>query len=143
MLDASGVNAVGVTNEPHALADPRHHQRPRDHPRRHQQLYGHDVRAGLHRRRARRRSTAFGTGTTGSRIANGTYAMHRELERELASFLGRKHCIVFTTGYQANLGMIAGLAGPKDTIYLDADSHSSIYDGCTLSRRQAGALPPQ
>ncbi|MGE3873331.1 MAG: aminotransferase class I/II-fold pyridoxal phosphate-dependent enzyme [Parvibaculaceae bacterium] len=75
----------------------------------------------------------YGTGTTGSRIANGSYAMHRELERELAGFLGRKHCIMFTTGYQANLGMLAGLAGPKDTIYLDADSHSSIYDGCTLS----------
>ncbi|MFT3672474.1 serine palmitoyltransferase [Aestuariivirga sp.] len=75
----------------------------------------------------------FGTGTTGSRIANGSYAMHKELERELARFLGRKHCIVFTTGYQANLGMIAGLAGPRDTVYLDADSHSSIYDGCTLS----------
>jgi 8-amino-7-oxononanoate synthase len=75
----------------------------------------------------------FGTGTTGSRIANGTYALHRELEAELASFLGRRHCMVFTTGYQANLGMLAGLAGPKDTIFLDADSHSSIYDGCTLS----------
>jgi 7-keto-8-aminopelargonate synthetase-like enzyme len=75
----------------------------------------------------------YGTGTTGSRIANGSYAMHRELEHELAAFLNRKHCIMFTTGYQANLGMLAGLAGPKDTIYLDADSHSSIYDGCTLS----------
>lgn len=75
----------------------------------------------------------FGTGTTGSRIANGSYALHTELERELAKFLERKHCIVFTTGYQANLGMMSGLAGPKDTIYLDADSHSSIYDGCTLS----------
>jgi 7-keto-8-aminopelargonate synthetase-like enzyme len=74
-----------------------------------------------------------GTGTTGSRIANGTYAIHRELEQEFAKFLNRKHCIVFSTGYQANLGMIAGLAGPKDTVYLDADSHSSIYDGCTLS----------
>jgi 7-keto-8-aminopelargonate synthetase-like enzyme len=79
---------------------------------------------------------AFGTGTTGSRIANGTYDMHVALEREIADFLGRRHCIVFSTGYQANLGMIAGLAGPKDTIYLDADSHSSIYDGCTLSRAQ-------
>jgi len=75
----------------------------------------------------------FGTGTTGSRIANGTYALHKQLEAELAKFLNRKHCIVFTTGYKANLGMLAGLAGPKDTIYLDADSHSSIYDGCTLS----------
>src|SRR5690349_8956270 len=78
----------------------------------------------------------YGTGTTRSRIANGSYAMHRDLERELAAFLNRKHCIMFTTGYQANLGMISGLAGPKDTIYLDADSHSSIYDGCTLSRAQ-------
>jgi 8-amino-7-oxononanoate synthase len=75
----------------------------------------------------------FGTGTTGSRIANGTYSLHVELEKNLAEFLNRKHCIVFTTGYQANLGMLAGLAGPKDTIFLDADSHSSIYDGCTLS----------
>lgn len=75
----------------------------------------------------------FGTGTTGSRIANGSFALHAELEREFASFLGREHCIVFTTGYQANLGMMSGLAGPRDTIYLDADSHSSIYDGCTLS----------
>lgn len=75
----------------------------------------------------------LGTGTTGSRIANGSYAIHGELERALAGFLGRRHCIVFTTGYQANLAMISGLAGPKDTIFLDADSHSSIYDGCTLS----------
>jgi 7-keto-8-aminopelargonate synthetase-like enzyme len=75
----------------------------------------------------------FGTGTTGSRIANGSYALHKELEAELARFLNRKHCIVFSTGYQANLGMMSGLAGPKDTIFLDADSHSSIYDGCTLS----------
>ena len=44
-----------------------------------------------------------------------------DLEAELARFLDRKHCIVFTTGYQANLGMMSGLAGPRDTIYLDAD----------------------
>ena len=75
----------------------------------------------------------FGTGTTGSRIASGSFALHVELEQEFAKFLNRKHCIVFTTGYQANLGMMSGLAGPRDTIYLDADSHSSIYDGCTLS----------
>jgi 7-keto-8-aminopelargonate synthetase-like enzyme len=75
----------------------------------------------------------YGTGTTGSRVANGNYAIHQELEQELARFLNRKHCIVFTTGYQANLGMMSGLAGPRDTIFLDSDSHSSIYDGCTLS----------
>jgi 8-amino-7-oxononanoate synthase len=75
----------------------------------------------------------LGTGTTGSRVANGNYASHNTLEAELATFLNRKHCIVFTTGYQANLGMISGLAGPRDTVFLDSDSHSSIYDGCTLS----------
>ena len=78
----------------------------------------------------------YGTGTTGSRIANGTYAMHRELEQALARVLNRKHCIVFSTGYQANLGMISGLAGPEDTIFIDADSHASIYDGCKLSGAQ-------
>ncbi len=75
----------------------------------------------------------FGTGTTGSRIANGNYTLHQQLEQQLARMLNRKHCIAFTTGYQANLGMMSGLAGPRDTIFLDADSHSSIYDGCTLS----------
>ena len=75
----------------------------------------------------------FGTGTTGSRIANGTYGMHAQLEKDLCRFLDRRHCMVFTTGYQANLGMIAGLAGPRDTVFLDADSHASIYDGCALS----------
>jgi 8-amino-7-oxononanoate synthase len=74
-----------------------------------------------------------GTGTTGSRIANGTYAIHRELEAEIASFLRRRSALIFPTGYQANLGMLAGLAGPRDVILMDADSHSSIYDGCRLS----------
>lgn len=75
----------------------------------------------------------YGTGTTGSRIANGSYRDHYALEEELADFLDRKHCITFTTGYQANLGIISGLAGPKDTIFIDSDSHASIYDGCALS----------
>jgi 8-amino-7-oxononanoate synthase len=74
-----------------------------------------------------------GTGTTGSRIANGTYAIHRELEAEIANFLRRRSALIFPTGYQANLGMLAGLAGPRDVILMDADSHSSIYDGCRLS----------
>ncbi len=76
---------------------------------------------------------AEGTGTTGSRIANGTYSAHRRLEAAIADFLGRRSALVFPTGYQANLGIIAGLAGPKDVIFLDADSHASIYDGCRLS----------
>ena len=77
---------------------------------------------------------ASGTGTTGSRFANGTYAGHRELERELADYLGYKHCIVFSTGYQANLGAISALvAPPEDVILIDADCHACIYDGCQLS----------
>jgi|DewCreStandDraft_4_1066084.scaffolds.fasta_scaffold00035_15 8-amino-7-oxononanoate synthase len=75
----------------------------------------------------------YGTGTTGSRIANGTYAGHRALEAELAAFMGRRAAIVFTTGYQANLATIGGLVGAKDTIFVDSDWHASIFDGCRLS----------
>lgn len=75
----------------------------------------------------------YGTGTTGSRIANGTYGPHQELEAAFARFLDRRSCMVFSTGYQANLASIAGLAGPKDTLLIDADSHASIYDACKLA----------
>ena len=73
-----------------------------------------------------------GTGTTGSRIANGSYSAHRRLEDAMARFFGRRHCMVFSTGYQANLGMISTLAGPNDHLIIDADCHASIYDGCRL-----------
>lgn len=79
---------------------------------------------------------SHGTGTTGSRIANGTFALHGALERQIAAFMKRRSAIVFSTGYQANLAMIAGLAGPKDIVLIDADSHASIYDACHLSRAQ-------
>ena len=75
----------------------------------------------------------YGTGTTGSRIANGSYQGHKGLERELARFYCRDHCMVFTTGYQANLGIISTLAGPKDYLIIDADSHASIYDACRMT----------
>ena len=74
-----------------------------------------------------------GTGTTGSRMANGSFGGHLALEKELADFFGRKHCIAFSTGYAANLGTISGLAGSGDVVMIDADSHASIYDGCRLS----------
>ena len=76
---------------------------------------------------------AEGTGTTGSRMANGTYSGHEALEREIAAFYGRRHAIVFTTGFAASMGMVAALAGPDDVLLIDADSHASIYDGCRLS----------
>ncbi len=82
---------------------------------------------------ARAAATAAGTGTTGSRIANGNYAAHQDLEAAIAGFLKCRSAMVFSTGYQANLGTIAGLAGPDDILLIDADSHASIYDGCRLS----------
>jgi 8-amino-7-oxononanoate synthase len=79
---------------------------------------------------------AFGTGTTGSRIANGSYGGHKRLESALADFYGRKHAMVFSTGYQANLGMLSTLAGRNDHLLVDADSHASIYDGSRLGHAQ-------
>ena len=73
-----------------------------------------------------------GTGTTGSRVANGSYAGHEALEEQIATFYGRKHAVLFTTGYQANLGFISAIADKDDVILIDADSHASIYDGCKL-----------
>src|SRR5438093_2906430 len=78
----------------------------------------------------------YGSGTTGSRAANGTFTLHRDLERALASVYDKRHAMVFTTGYQANLGVIAGLCGPDDVVLLDLESHASIYDGARLSGAQ-------
>ncbi len=77
-----------------------------------------------------------GTGTTGSRIANGSYNGHEALEQELADFYGMRSAILFSTGYQANLGAISALAGRDDYLLIDADSHASIYDACRLSDAQ-------
>jgi 8-amino-7-oxononanoate synthase len=74
-----------------------------------------------------------GTGTTGSRMANGTYAEHLALDAELAAFYGVPHALTFTTGYQANLAMVAALAGSDGLLMLDAECHASIYDGARLS----------
>jgi 8-amino-7-oxononanoate synthase len=77
-----------------------------------------------------------GTGTTGSRMANGTYVGHESLEEALAAYYGRKHCMVFSTGYQANLGVLSTLVGRGDHLMLDADSHASIYDGSRLGQAE-------
>ncbi len=74
-----------------------------------------------------------GTGTTGSRMANGTYAGHLALEQEIARFFDRRHALVFTTGFSATMGMVGALAGRDDVLLIDADCHASIYDGCRLS----------
>ena len=77
-----------------------------------------------------------GTGTTGSRIANGSFEAHVDLEAALAKFYRRKHAMVFTTGYQANLGVLSTLVGRGDHLILDADSHASIYDGSRLGHAE-------
>src|SRR4051812_42328638 len=78
----------------------------------------------------------FGSGTTGSRVLNGTYVGHRACEDALKDFYAMDHAMVFSTGYQANLGVISTIAGKDDYIILDIDSHASIYDGCAMGNAQ-------
>ena len=75
----------------------------------------------------------FGSGCSGSRFLNGTLTLHTKLERELAEFLGKEDCILFGTGFQANLGIIASIVGRHDLIFSDKENHASIYDACKLS----------
>jgi 8-amino-7-oxononanoate synthase len=75
----------------------------------------------------------YGTALTGSRFMNGTIPLHVELEREIASWMGTEDALVFTTGYQANLGTIGTILGPGDTVICDSGDHASILDGCRLS----------
>jgi 8-amino-7-oxononanoate synthase len=76
---------------------------------------------------------SFGTGVTGSRLLNGTTPLHIELERELAEWMGEDDAIVYTTGYQANVGCISAILEPGDTVICDSGDHASILDGCRLS----------
>ncbi len=78
----------------------------------------------------------YGTGTTGSRTANGTLALHANLERQFADWFGKQHAIIFSTGYQANLSLIGALCGPGDVILIDGHSHASIYDATRQAASQ-------
>src|SRR6478736_6936806 len=75
----------------------------------------------------------YGTGLTGSRFLNGTTPLHVELETEIAEWMGTGDALVFTTGYQANLGAIGTILEPGDTVICDSGDHASILDGCRLS----------
>jgi 8-amino-7-oxononanoate synthase len=75
----------------------------------------------------------YGTGCTGSRLMNGTLALHRELEEGLADWLGFDACLVFTTGYAVNLGVVSTLVEANDAVFLDSASHASLIDGGRLS----------
>ena len=82
---------------------------------------------------ARDALAAAGTGTTGSRMASGSFSGHLGLEEDLADFYGCGSAMVFSAGYLANLGIVATLAGHGDVVLIDSDSHASIYDACRLS----------
>jgi 8-amino-7-oxononanoate synthase len=75
----------------------------------------------------------YGTALTGSRLLNGTIPLHTELEREIAEWMGSDDALVFTTGYQTNLGTIGTILEPGDTVVCDSGDHASILDGCRLS----------
>jgi 8-amino-7-oxononanoate synthase len=75
----------------------------------------------------------YGTSCTGSRFLNGTLALHMELEERLASFVGKEAALVFSTGYQVNLGVISSIVGRGDVVVTDKEDHASIVDGCMLS----------
>jgi 8-amino-7-oxononanoate synthase len=75
----------------------------------------------------------YGTSCTGSRFLNGTLEMHLELERRLAEFMGTEASLVFSTGYQTNLGTISALVDRGDFVITDKDDHASIVDGCRLA----------
>jgi 8-amino-7-oxononanoate synthase len=79
---------------------------------------------------------SFGSGTNGSRVLNGTYKDHKDVEDALREFYGTTGAMVFSTGYQANLGFVSAIAGKGDYIVLDADSHASIYDGCAMGNAE-------
>lgn len=96
-------NYLGLTHHPYVLAR---------------------AQAALHR---------YGTGCTGSRFLNGTLDMHEELEERLARFMGKEACLVFSTGYQTNLGIIATLAGRGSVVVQDRLNHASLVDGAFLS----------
>lgn len=75
----------------------------------------------------------YGTGCAGSRFLNGTLDIHVNLEEKLARFMRKESALVFSTGYQTNLGAISALAGKDDVVLIDKMDHASIIDGCRLS----------
>ncbi|MGA7704655.1 MAG: 8-amino-7-oxononanoate synthase, partial [Solirubrobacteraceae bacterium] len=76
----------------------------------------------------------WGVGAGASRLVSGTMTIHRQLEERMAAFEGSEACVLFGSGYLANLGVIGALAGPGDAIFSDALNHASIVDGCRASR---------
>ncbi|HEY8304460.1 MAG TPA: 8-amino-7-oxononanoate synthase [Solirubrobacteraceae bacterium] len=86
------------------------------------------------REAAAQAATRWGAGAGASRLVSGTMTIHRRLEERLAAFECSEACLLFGSGYLANLGVIGALAGPGDTVFSDALNHASIIDGCRASR---------
>ncbi|WP_198422419.1 aminotransferase class I/II-fold pyridoxal phosphate-dependent enzyme [Streptomyces sp. QHH-9511] len=86
---------------------------------------------------ARKALERFGTGSTGSRLLNGTIDLHLELEAEIADWYGTEAAIVFTTGHQSNLGTVGALAGRGDVIVADSDAHASLHDAARFTDAQS------
>ncbi len=82
---------------------------------------------------AREALERYGTALTGSRLMNGTIPLHRDLEEEIAGWLGAEDALVFSTGYQANVGCLSAVLSASDTVIADSGDHASILDGCKLS----------
>ncbi|RJQ14386.1 MAG: pyridoxal phosphate-dependent aminotransferase family protein [Nitrospiraceae bacterium] len=75
----------------------------------------------------------YGSGCAGSRFLNGTLDIHVKLEEKLARFIRKESALVFSTGFQTNLGVISAIAGKDDVVIIDKMDHASIIDGCRLS----------
>ena len=88
------------------------------------------------RRAAADAAMRWGVGAGASRLISGTMTVHRRLEEELADFKGTERCLLFGSGYLANTGIVATLAGAGDVVLSDALNHASIVDGCRLSRAE-------
>ena len=71
----------------------------------------------------------FGSGTSSSRLLGGTTSLHKELEEKLAKFLDKEACLLFTSGFTANLGLFQTILGPGDAIFSDQYNHASLIDG--------------
>ncbi|WP_211246831.1 aminotransferase class I/II-fold pyridoxal phosphate-dependent enzyme [Mycoplasmoides alvi] len=78
----------------------------------------------------------YGSGVSGSRFLNGTTILHVQLEKELANFLNKEDCIIFSSGFNANLGILSCIGNRNDVIFCDRENHASIYDGIKLGFAQ-------
>jgi len=96
---------------------------------------------GLAGRAVSRETVHVRIGAGASRLVSGTWPEHLALEADIAAWLGTEACLVFSSGYSANVGVISALAGPGEVVLSDALNHASIIDGCRLSRAEVVVLP--